>query len=137
MFVNGDVPDRLFLFVCRVGGHSLVAILIVLEVFCVLLGSMAYDPQTSRGEDKIAGKILFHASKSCFETESGAQLRFEHRADQTIDIGHVFVPPADRGKGLAAQLMSAALAHAEQSGLEVIASCSYAAAYLKKRDRPG
>jgi predicted GNAT family acetyltransferase len=67
-----------------------------------------------------------------FETEGGAHLDYVLSPSDELEITHTFVPEMERGKGLAARLMKAALAYAQAEGLNVRASCSYAEAYLRK-----
>jgi predicted GNAT family acetyltransferase len=45
-------------------------------------------------------------------------------------IDYVYVPAAYRGRGIAGQLMEAALAHAQSKGLSVNPVCSFARAYI-------
>jgi predicted GNAT family acetyltransferase len=45
---------------------------------------------------------------------------------------HTYVPPALEGRGIAAALVAAALAHARSAGLRVRPSCSYVAAYMRR-----
>lgn len=52
--------------------------------------------------------------------------------DGRIVITHTIVPEAVGGRGIAAQLVAAALEHARSAGLKVLPSCSYAEAYLDK-----
>lgn len=68
-----------------------------------------------------------------FETASGTRLDYRAAGDDAIDITHTFVPDHLRGKGLAAQLMDAAIEHARINGLSLHASCDYAKAYLKRK----
>jgi len=49
-----------------------------------------------------------------------------------MTITHTGVPPAIRGRGIAGELMYAALGTARHAGWRVIPACSYAAAYLTK-----
>jgi predicted GNAT family acetyltransferase len=49
-----------------------------------------------------------------------------------MTITHTRVPPAVRGRGIAAELMRAALNAARGAGWSVNPACSYAAAYLAK-----
>jgi predicted GNAT family acetyltransferase len=49
-----------------------------------------------------------------------------------MTITHTGVPPAISGRGIAAELMSAALKLARTSGWTVSPACSYAAAYMRK-----
>ncbi len=57
--------------------------------------------------------------------------------DYTLDgrvmtITHTKVPPAIGGRGIAAELMAAALSAARGAGWTVIPACSYAEAYMAK-----
>ncbi|TWI04549.1 hypothetical protein IP90_00682 [Luteimonas cucumeris] len=49
-----------------------------------------------------------------------------------IAIVHTGVPPQIGGRGIAADLVRAALDHARAQGLKVAPRCSYVAAYVKK-----
>jgi len=53
-------------------------------------------------------------------------------ADGVMTITHTRVPPAIGGRGIAAQLMEAALNAARAAGWSVNPACSYAKAYLEK-----
>jgi predicted GNAT family acetyltransferase len=53
-------------------------------------------------------------------------------ADGVMTITHTRVPPAIGGRGIAAELMEAALSAARASGWTVNPACSYAKAYLEK-----
>ena len=45
---------------------------------------------------------------------------------------HTFVPPELRGRGLAEQLVRAALAEARQRGWRVVPACSYVATFIER-----
>ena len=53
-------------------------------------------------------------------------------ADRVMTITHTRVPPEIGGRGIAAELMRAALQLAAERGLVVNPACSYAAAYMRK-----
>jgi len=53
-------------------------------------------------------------------------------AGATMTITHTRVPEAVGGRGIAAALMEAALAHARASGWRVVPKCSYAVVYLSR-----
>ncbi len=53
--------------------------------------------------------------------------------DGRLESLYVFVPPAQRGRGLGGQLVEAALAFAKVEGLRVVPICSYARAYMESR----
>jgi len=79
-----------------------------------------------------ADTVRHDPAEQRFETPSGARL--DYRLDgRTMDITHTFVPEHLRGKGLASELMDAAVKHAKQGHLDLHASCSYAQTYLKRK----
>ncbi len=49
-----------------------------------------------------------------------------------MTITHTGVPPAIGGRGIAGELMRAALSAARSAGWKIIPACSYAAAYMAK-----
>lgn len=73
-----------------------------------------------------------------------AASRFEVRVDGLLSIcdyrvqggvlvlPHTVVPPELQGRGIAAALVEAALAHARAQGLRVDPVCSYVAVYLRR-----
>jgi predicted GNAT family acetyltransferase len=52
--------------------------------------------------------------------------------NNTIDLHHTYTHPALRGKGLAAQVVRAALEFAKDNSLKVIPTCSYVQAFIAK-----
>jgi predicted GNAT family acetyltransferase len=67
-----------------------------------------------------------------FEIQIGDDTAYAEYVDagRTLVLTHTFVPPALRGKGLAAILVRNALDFARKEGKKVAPQCSYAAAYL-------
>lgn len=62
---------------------------------------------------------------------------YEAYVEYTVEVGslniiHTVVPKPLSGKGIAAELVSAAYKYADASGLARKAECSYAAAWLKR-----
>ncbi len=55
-----------------------------------------------------------------------------HRVDNVMRIHHTEVPRALEGRGIAAQLVRAALAHAAANGLAIEPWCAYVRAYMKR-----
>ena len=51
---------------------------------------------------------------------------------EVIAITHTIVPSEIGGRGIAAELVRAALEHAREHGLKIDPQCSYAASYLDK-----
>jgi uncharacterized protein len=60
-----------------------------------------------------------------------AFLEYE-REGGVLAITHTVVPPEIGGRGIAAQLVEAALGFARAEGLKVEPRCSYAEAYMRK-----
>lgn len=53
-------------------------------------------------------------------------------AGRVMEITHTGVPPAVEGRGIAACLVAAALAHARANGWKVRPVCSYVQAYMRR-----
>ena len=81
------------------------------------MSSISHDPGAHRFSTEVDG--------------SHAELDYT-LADRVMTITHTRVPPAIGGRGVAAQLMGAALAAARAAGWTVNPACSYAAAYMAK-----
>lgn len=58
-------------------------------------------------------------------------VEYEPAADGIV-ITHTIVPSAIGGRGIAGQLVAAAVAHARQAGWTVASRCSYADAWLDR-----
>lgn len=52
--------------------------------------------------------------------------------DKEINLFHTYTDPVLRGKGLAAQVVRAALEFAKENNLKVIPTCSYTQAFITK-----
>ena len=78
--------------------------------------------------------INHDAVRHRFNTEvEGHAAELDYELDGTVmRITHTGVPAAIGGRGIAAALMKAALAHAEASGWTVIPACTYASSYMLK-----
>lgn len=65
----------------------------------------------------------------------GAEALLEYRmlAADVIDFVHTWTPAVLRGRGIAARLVAAGVAHARERGWRVVGSCSYVAAWLEKQ----
>lgn len=66
--------------------------------------------------------------------KEGTQAVLEYRmpAPTVVDFNHTYSPNQFRGQGLGSKLVSTGVAWARAQGFEVTASCSYAAAWLKR-----
>lgn len=74
-------------------------------------------PSANRFEVEVEG----HRSYVTYERQGGV-----------ITFTHTFVPPELRGRGLAEQLVRAALAYARSEGLRVMPACSYVARFIER-----
>lgn len=52
--------------------------------------------------------------------------------DGVMWMNHTGVPPALEGRGLASQLVAAAVAHARQHGMKIKPVCSYVAVWMRR-----
>ena len=77
-----------------------------------------HNPAASRFETRVDGHLCV------------AEYRMQ---DGVMSINHTYVPPPLEGRGMAAQLVAAALVHAREQGLRVRPVCSYVAAYMRRR----
>jgi predicted GNAT family acetyltransferase len=78
--------------------------------------------------------VTHDVAKRRFETVvDGEHCTLDYElAGTTMTITHTRVPEPVEGRGIAAALMEAALAHARASAWRVVPKCSYAAAYFAK-----
>lgn len=60
-----------------------------------------------------------------------AVLAYAPAGTGTLELYSTYVPPADRGRGIAARLVEAAVQHARAEGLRIIPSCWYVAQWLR------
>ena len=74
------------------------------------------------------------AERSRFEATVGGQLCIAayRMIDGVMWLTHTEVPPALRGRGLATQVVKAALDHARSHGLKVRPACSYVHSYMRR-----
>lgn len=81
-----------------------------------------------------APAITHDAATSSFEARvDGGVAECVYRLQGGVmNIVHTEVPPASEGRGVAAALVQAALAHARAQGLRVRPSCSYVRAYMRR-----
>jgi len=92
-------------------------------------------------EIKALSSVSYNTDENefCINLEGGqkAYIRyklFDEQSEKTaVDFYTTYVPNEYRSKGLAAILVAAALAWAEQHSFKVLASCSYVALKLNRR----
>jgi predicted GNAT family acetyltransferase len=80
------------------------------------------------------GDVRHNASAGRFELETdGGLARADYRMQgDVMRIVHTEVPPEAEGKGIAGQVVRAALEHARTHGLRVQPLCSYVRAYMRR-----
>jgi predicted GNAT family acetyltransferase len=61
-----------------------------------------------------------------------AFLSYREPAERVLDLHHTYVPPAQRGGGIASQLTEHALRHARETGCKVVPSCPFVAAFMQR-----
>jgi len=54
------------------------------------------------------------------------------KMENVLNLIHTYVPDALRGKGIAGEVVKAALTYAEENELKIIPSCSYVSAYIQR-----
>lgn len=60
-------------------------------------------------------------------------LEFEMKEDK-MDLDHTYTHPDLRGRGIAAQVVRAALEYAKENNYKVIPTCSYVRSFISKND---
>lgn len=83
----------------------------------IIMSTISHDQSAQRFTTQVDGCL--------------AQLDYTLAGD-VMTITHTRVPPAIGGRGIAAELMDAALSVARSEGWSVNPACSYAAAYMAK-----
>ena len=83
---------------------------------------------------KLPISVDHNPAQACFETTvDGHRAVLEYvLEDGAMVITHTGVPEAIGGRGIAADLTRAALAHARAAGLKVVPACAYAAAFMQR-----
>ena len=78
--------------------------------------------------------VIDNTAASRFETTVEGHLAITAYSirDGVMTMPHTEVPAALEGRGIAGQLVAAALAHARAQGLKVNPTCSYVAAYMRR-----
>jgi predicted GNAT family acetyltransferase len=67
-------------------------------------------------------------------TPSGtAVLAYRTKGQEVLELYSTFVPEQDRERGIAGRLVEAALAHARERNMRIIATCPYVAWWLRQR----
>jgi predicted GNAT family acetyltransferase len=61
-----------------------------------------------------------------------AVLSYAPAGADVLELYSTYVPPADRGRGIAARLVQAAVEHARTEGLRIVPTCWYVAVWLRR-----
>lgn len=79
-------------------------------------------------------EILHEVPEQRFVTQAeGHAARLDYIEDEgRLTITHTIVPPEIGGRGIAGELVRAALDYARDAGLEVDPQCSYADAWMRR-----
>ncbi len=79
-------------------------------------------------------EVVHNSEEQQFEAEVGGQLALAayRRTPGRIMFTHTEVPYQFRGRGIAGQVVRAALEYARDEGLTVVPLCSYVAAYIRR-----
>jgi predicted GNAT family acetyltransferase len=79
-------------------------------------------------------EILHEVPEQRFVTQAeGHAARLDYIEDEgRLTITHTIVPPEIGGRGIAGELVRAALAYAGDAGLKVDPQCSYADAWMRR-----
>lgn len=79
-------------------------------------------------------EILHEVPEQRFVTQAeGHAARLDYIEDEgRLTITHTIVPPEIGGRGIAGELVRAALAYARDAGLKVDPQCSYADAWMRR-----
>lgn len=80
-------------------------------------------------------EIMNNQQETRFQAVVGGHLALldYQAAGGVFQIDYVYVPATYRGRGIAGQLMEAALAYARAANLRVNPVCSYARAYMDRK----
>ena len=79
-------------------------------------------------------EILHEVPEQRFVTQAeGHAARLDYIEDEgRLTITHTIVPPEVGGRGIASELVRAALAYARDAGLKVDPQCSYADTWMRR-----
>lgn len=88
----------------------------------------------SRDTTPLAVCVVHNVEAQRFEARvQGWLCRCDYRVDGAVlALLHTEVPPLLEGRGIAAQLVAAAIDHAVAHGMKVRPHCSYVAAYMRR-----
>jgi uncharacterized protein len=78
--------------------------------------------------------VIHNEPDSRFECRVDGGLAFAeyHRNGERITFTHTEVPPEAEGRGVAGEIVAAALAYAREQQLQVVPQCAYVRSYLER-----
>jgi predicted GNAT family acetyltransferase len=78
--------------------------------------------------------VRHNTERSRFEAQVDGHLCVAdyHLANGVMVMPHTYVPPPVQGRGIAAKLVAAALAHARENRLRIDPLCSYVRTYMRR-----
>jgi predicted GNAT family acetyltransferase len=93
------------------------------------MSSLTPPPRSDGGFE-----VRHNTAASRFEVELQGQLSIcaYFRQAGLLTLNHTVVPPELGGRGIAAAMVSTALAWARSEGLKVVPQCSFVAMYMKR-----
>lgn len=65
-------------------------------------------------------------------TTGTAVLSYTRAGPGVVELFSTYVPPGDRGRGVAARLVEAAVGYARSEGLRIIPTCWYVAHWMQR-----
>lgn len=94
---------------------------------------MQYSDIDDGTTDAMKLEITHDEGSGVFRTEvhgDDAYLRYRHRDPNTLEYHYVYVPPSQRGLGIASAIVKEALDYAQLNSYLVDPTCGFVAAYM-------
>jgi predicted GNAT family acetyltransferase len=82
------------------------------------VSAIRHEPEARRFTSDVEGAVAF--------------ISYRETPGRVLDLDHTYVPPAARGSGIASQLTAHALTFARGGGYQVVPSCPFVAAYIRR-----
>ena len=84
------------------------------------------DFTIEREEDQSGGRYVIHGDGG------ESEMTYSLAEGKTMIIGHTYVPPRMRGKGLAEALVKRGIEDARKEGRKIMPLCSFVRAYINR-----
>jgi predicted GNAT family acetyltransferase len=88
--------------------------------------------------DSAAPTVSHDAAQHRFTAQTAdgeAVLAYASAGDRVLDLQHTVVPPGARGEGVGDALVRAAVAHARAEGLQLIPTCPFVEAWMRRHPK--